>query len=90
MLEAGGYVIRLAGEPPRHVPAQAPETLPLKPLLDLARGYEETLQSAPPLPSYPGTAPIETRLTEAMDQALSGLTLKGLADQIGEPRPLLS
>jgi membrane protein len=90
MLEAGGYVIRLAGEPPRHVPAQAPETLPLKPLLDLARGYEETLQSAPPLPSYPGTAPIETRLTEAMDQALSGLTLKDLADQIGEPRPLLS
>lgn len=90
MLEAGGYLVRIAGEPSRYIPARAPETIALKTLLDFARAYPETLGAAPSAPAYPAATAIEIRLDEARYQALSGLTLKDLADQIGTPGPLRS
>lgn len=81
MLEAGGYLVRTAGEPSRYVPSRAPDTIDLTGLLDFARGYPETLGAAPPGSTDP-TA-IEVRLDEARHQALAGLTLKDLADEIG-------
>ncbi len=83
LLEAGGYLVRTAGEPSRFVPSRAPDTLTLAGLLDFARGYPETLGAAPS--AAPATTAIEIRLDEARHQALAGLTLKDLADQIGAP-----
>lgn len=83
MLEAGGFLLRTAEEPSRYVPRRAPEAIALSTVLNFARCYPKTLGSA----SQDPTA-IETRLDEVRYQALSGLTLKDLADQIGSSRPL--
>ena len=85
MLEAGGFLLRTADEPNRYVPRRAPEAIPLNRLLNFARGYPQSRGTAP---TSQGLTPIEARLDEARDQALSGLTLKDLADQIGNPGPL--
>ena len=85
LLEAGGYLVRTAGEPSRYVPSRAPDTLALTGLLDFARAYPETLGADPPQSVDPATTAIEVRLDEARHQALAGLTLKDLADQIGAP-----
>jgi hypothetical protein len=82
MLEAGGYLVPTAGEPRRYVPSRAPDTISLISLLEFARGYPETLGTAP-TPPAPTASAIEMRLDEARNQALSGLTLKDLADQLG-------
>ncbi|MGB4335633.1 MAG: YihY/virulence factor BrkB family protein [Chromatiaceae bacterium] len=82
MLEAGGYLVPTAGEPSRYVPSRAPDTISLISLLEFARGYPETLGTLP-TPPAPTASAIEIRLDEARYQALSGLTLKDLADQLG-------
>ncbi len=85
MLEAGGFLLRTAEEPSRYVPRRAPEAIALGTVLNFARCYPKTLGPASQDPTT-----IEARLDEVRYQALSGLTLKDLADQIGSPGPLQS
>ena len=85
LLETGGYLVRTVGEPSRYVPSRDPDTIDLAGLLDFARGYPETSSAAPPRSPDPTGTAIEDRLEAARHQALAGLTLKDLADQIGAP-----
>ena len=83
LLVAGGYLVRTVGEPSRYVPSRDPDTIDLAGLLDFARGYPETPGATPSRSGGPTATAIEVRLDEARQQALAGLTLKDLADQIG-------
>jgi membrane protein len=90
ILERGGFILRTAEDPPRFVPAQAPEAVPLKALLDLVRCCEETGRGCRDLKSQPGIGAIERTVDEAIARALEGRTLRDLAQAVApetQPEP---
>jgi membrane protein len=86
ILERGGFVLRTAEDPPRFVPARAPESISVKALLDVVRCCEETGRGCRDRPSPPAIGAIETAIDAAIGQALAGLTLRDLAKAM-EPSP---
>ncbi|WP_295541465.1 YihY/virulence factor BrkB family protein [uncultured Thiohalocapsa sp.] len=79
MLRAGGYLVPTASEPPRYVPAQAPELLQVQQLLRHVRRYGEDPQATPAPPAGTPVAAVEARLQQAMDEALADMSLRALA-----------
>lgn len=78
-LREGRFLERTATEPPRLVPAQAPEQVRVADLLRYVRRFEELTSGLPSLPEDSPVAGIERRLQQGMDEALGGMTLKDLA-----------
>lgn len=85
ILERGGFVLRTAEDPPRFVPARAPESVSVKALLDAVRCCEETGRACRDRPSPTGISAIESAIDAAMGQALTGLTLRDLAQAMDPP-----
>ncbi len=83
ILEHGGFVLRTTEDPPRFVPAKAPEAIPLKALFDRVRCCEETGRGCRGLKPHPGISEIEHAVDEAIGQALEGHTLRDLAETLG-------
>jgi len=82
ILERGGFVLRTAQDPPRFVPAQAPETVQIKALLDQVRCCDETGRGCRGLTAQPGIAEIERSIDAAVARALEGRTLRDLAQAV--------
>lgn len=82
ILERGGFVLRTAEDPPRFVPSQAPEGVPLKALFDLVRCCEETGRGCRDLNPRPGISEIEGAVDDAIARALEGRTLRDLAQAL--------
>jgi membrane protein len=87
ILEHGGFVLRTAEDPPRFVPAHAPEGVPLKDLLDLMRCCEETGRGCRDLKPRPGIREIEGAVDDAIASALRGRTLRDLAQALAPETP---
>lgn len=82
MLEHGGVLLRTGDDPPRFVPAQAPEAVTLKALLELVRCSGEIGRSCRDLRPPPAIAEIEDTIEGALGQALNGRTLRDLAQAL--------
>jgi membrane protein len=91
ILERGGLLLRTGEDPPRFVPARAPEAVSVKTLFDAVRCCEETGRGCRERPSPPGIRAIEQQVDAAIDQSLEGLTLRDLAralDAQPDPAPV--
>jgi membrane protein len=85
VMRAGGHLAESDDDPPRYLPARAPEAMPVKALLDTVRAAGEGANIAPgALPGDPGVEEALVRLDQAAEAALNGLSLRDLA--LG-PRP---
>ena len=89
VLEKESFVVRTSDDPPRYLPARAPEAVPLKELLDGVRCYEERYSGCRGTAPDAGIAAIETRVEQAMAQALGDLSLKDLAQSLHDPAPVV-
>lgn len=89
VLEKESFVVRTSDDPPRYLPARAPEAIPLKELLDGVRCYEERYSGCRGTAPDAGIAAIETRVEQAMAQALGDLSLKDLARTLHDPAPVV-
>ena len=80
LLEQQGLVARSAGEPETYLPARAPETVPLKALVDAVRNTTGT-EASPErrFPKDPYIDPLITGIDRALDSAIDGKTLRDLA-----------
>ncbi len=87
ILEQGGFILRTGEDPPRFVPAQAPETVPLKALFDLVRCCEESGRGCRESRTQPAIAEIEQAVDQALVQALEGRTLRDLAEGLAPAAP---
>jgi membrane protein len=93
-LEAAGLLARTAGHPPRILPAQPLERMPLKAVWDAARGGRPA-KDRPGPGSSPTVAACEHRIDDAVEAALQGVNVKTLADipeeaeEAEEQRPLV-
>lgn len=86
LLVKDGILLRSRDEPPRYVPARAPEGITLKALLDQVRCFEEHESGCREAAPDPGIHEIETRIDAAIEQALGPMTLKDLAGTLGDAR----
>ncbi len=83
-LESGGLVIAAGEAPPVYVPAQAPERISVKTLLETVRsGGEDTDLWPQQLHRELAVDRIIDRVDQAVDAALQGITLRELC--LGEP-----
>ena len=89
VLEKESFVVRTSDDPPRYLPARAPEAIPLKELLEGVRCYEERYSGCRGTAPDAGIAAIETRVEQAMAQALGDLSLKDLAQSLHDPAPVV-
>lgn len=87
MLEQEGFLVRTADDPPRYVPARAPETTSLETLLESVRCFEEHESGCRGTPPDPGIAAIEGRIAGSITDALAGMSLKDLAESLQDPQP---
>ena len=80
LLEQQGLVARSAGEPETYLPARAPETVPLKALVDAVRNTTGT-EASPErrFPKDPYIDPLIAGIDRALDSATDGKTLRDLA-----------
>lgn len=89
MLEQAGFVLRSADEPPRYVPAAAPDIVKVKSLLDAVHCFDEQDCDCRGNAPDRGVQEIETRIDAAIGEALGDMTLRDLADRLdGEPGAL--
>jgi hypothetical protein len=79
LLREGGFLVATDGEPPRLVPAQAPERVRVRDLLRHVRRYGEDPATVTSLPQDAPVGALEETIQEALDQALGDLSLKELA-----------
>jgi membrane protein len=79
LLREGGFLVATDGEPPRLVPAQAPERVRVRDLLRHVRRYGEDPAAVTSLPQDAPVGALEETIQEALDQALGDLSLKELA-----------
>ncbi|MGD2019883.1 MAG: YihY/virulence factor BrkB family protein [Thiohalocapsa sp.] len=79
LLTDAGYLVATASDPPRYVPAQAPERVKVRALLRHVRRFGEDQSATPSLPTGAPVAQLETCLQQAMDDALGEMSLKDLA-----------
>ncbi len=88
LLEKTGFLLRIAqpdpGEDPRYVPARAPATIPVRELLAAARHFEENASGCREQTRNGEVERIERDIEQAMAQALNGLTLRDLAESMGQ------
>ncbi len=76
----GGLMVQTNDHPPRLIPARPLETTPVTELLAAVRMAEETAHlRVSQLPGSGGIDKLVTRLDQALDTALHGMTLKDLA-----------
>jgi membrane protein len=88
MLAQAGFLVPTATEPPRFVPAQAPERILVRDLLSLVRRYGEdpAETSAPPIDAP--VAALEARVQQALEASLGDMTLKDLVAEGAAPATL--
>ena len=80
------FLVRTGEDPPRYLPAHAPESILVKTLLDGVRCFEERESGCRGTPPDRGIQEMEARIDGAIGQALGNLTLKDLANTLSEPR----
>lgn len=80
------FLLRSGDDPPRYIPAHAPESIPLKTLLDGVRCFEEHQSGCRGTAPDRGIHEIETRIDGAIGRALGAMTLKDLAVALEDPR----
>jgi membrane protein len=90
LLEAGQFLAHTADEPPRYLPAHAPEMIRVTDLLNQVRGFEEGAQDRAGALLDPGIAALERRIEDAVAVALEGMTLRDLADSLEAIAPAVS
>lgn len=86
LLVQGGFLLRTGDDPPRYIPAHAPESISVKALLDSVRCAEEHESGCRAAAPDRGIHEIETRIDGAIGQALGTMTLKDLAVALQDPR----
>lgn len=80
------FLVRSGDDPPRYLPAHAPESILVKTLLDGVRCFEEQESGCRGTAPDQGILQIETRIDGALGQALGKMTLKDLAETLSEAR----
>jgi membrane protein len=84
MLEHAGIVLRTDNEPPRFVPAHAPEESQVIDLLRFVRRWgEDTVGTQSPR-SSPAIETLEQRIDVAVSNALSDMSLRDLAESLDD------
>lgn len=81
ILEHAGVLVRTADDPPRYVPARAPEDIAVRDLLRFVRRYGEDEAAMQQPLSTPAIEGLEQRLEDAVGTALSAMSLRELAAQ---------
>jgi membrane protein len=84
ILERGGVVVRTDHEPPRFVPAHAPEETEISTLLGFVRRWGEDDIGTQSPRSSPAVDALERRIDDAVDNALSRMNLRDLAETVTE------
>jgi membrane protein len=79
MLLDGGFVVPTATDPPRLVPARAPEQVRVHDLMRHVRCFGEDAVAAAALPVAASIARIEQHMQQSLDAAFGEMTLKDLA-----------
>jgi len=87
MLEKEDFLVRSADDPPRYLPAHAPDAISVKSMLDGVRCYEERESGCRGTAPDSGIGEIEGRIDEAIAAALGSMTLADLAEALHEARP---
>ncbi len=85
LLEQEGFLLRTADDPPRFAPSAAPESQRVKSVLDAARCFEERESGCRGSAPDPGIQEVETKIDDAIGQALGDMTLRDLAKAMGNP-----
>lgn len=80
------FLVRSGDDPPRYLPAHAPENVLVKTLLDGVRCFEEHESGCRGTAPDRGIQEIEARIDGAIGEALRAMTLKDLAQTLSEPR----
>jgi len=86
LLVKEGFLLRSGDDPPRYLPARAPETIKVKTLLDGVRCFEEQQSGCRGTAPDFGIQEIESRIDGAIGEALGAMTLRDLAQTLGEAR----
>ncbi len=86
LLVREGFLLRTGEDPPRYLPAHAPESVLVKTLLDGVRCFEEHESGCRGTAPDRGIQEIETRIDRAIGEALGAMTLKDLALTLSEAR----
>jgi membrane protein len=86
LLVKEGFLLRSGDDPPRYLPARAPETIEVKTLLDGVRCFEEQQSGCRGTAPDFGIQEIESRIDGAIGEALGAMTLRDLAQTLGEAR----
>jgi membrane protein len=79
MLSDGGFVLPTATEPPRFVPAQAPDQVLVRDLMRYVRRFGEDTVAVQGIALAPKIAAVEGQLQQALDAALADMSLRDLA-----------
>lgn len=80
------FLLRSGDDPPRYIPAHAPEGVLLKTLLDAVRCFEEHASGCRGTAPDRGIQEIETRIDGAIGEVLGAMTLRDLALALEDPR----
>jgi membrane protein len=82
MLEQGEVLVRTAADPPRYVPARAPDEVRVRELIGFIRRYGEDAIGTQ-IPAFsPAVDEVERRITDAADTALADMSLRDLAQSM--------
>lgn len=84
LLVKEGFLLHTGDDPPHYIPAHAPEAIDLKTLLDGVRCFEEMESGCRGAAPDRGIQEIESRIDGAIGEALGPMTLKDLAQTLGE------
>jgi membrane protein len=87
MLQEQGFITGTAADPPRFMPARAPESIRVKDLLNAVRCFEEHDSGCKGTAPDPVIDDIEHHIDAAIEEALTGVSLKDLADRLQPPGP---
>jgi membrane protein len=88
LLSGSGFLEQTAGDPPAYLPRQDIETITLRDLLRAIRGADESRFLSEDRVQVPKpVGEVMDAVSNALDGALSGATLKDLVLQQREPRP---
>ncbi len=87
MLQEQGFITGTAADPPRFMPARAPESIRVKDLLNAVRCFEEHDSGCKGTAPDPVIDDIEHHVDAAIEEALTGVSLKDLADRLQPPGP---
>lgn len=86
-LERAGLMKRTADKPPVYLPGRAPETTPIKAVLDAVRGAEERYMALNSVATDPVVERLEAMLDAAVGQALDQRTVKDMIEDRLETGP---